>query len=89
LKCLIDLMKSVILALSPLNVYEDESHEGHDSAEKSDTLLCAAVGTVGHQRGLDVCTVYGDRTVCSCGHSKSSAWVRCMYCVWRPYCVQL
>jgi len=22
-------------------------------------------------------------------HSKTSAWVRSMYCVWRPYCVQL
>jgi len=41
------------------------------------------------QQELEVCTVYGDRTVCSCRHSKSSAWVRSMYCVWRPYCVQL
>jgi len=23
----------------------------------------------------EVCTVYGDRIVCSCRHSKSSAWV--------------
>jgi hypothetical protein len=55
----------------PLNVYGDESHENHDSAEKSDTLLCAAVGTASHQHGLEVCTVYRDRTVCSCRHSKS------------------
>jgi hypothetical protein len=27
--------------------------------------------------------------LCSCRHSKSSAWVRSMYCVWRHYCVQL
>ena len=39
--------------------------------------------------GLEACTVYADRTVCSCRHSKSSAWVRSMYCVCRPYCVQL
>ena len=38
---------------------------------------------------LEACTVYGDRTVCSCRHSKSSAWVRSMYCEWRPYHVQL
>jgi hypothetical protein len=25
--------------------------------------------------------VYGDRTVCSCRHSKASAWVRSIYCV--------
>ena len=30
-----------------------------------------------------------DHTVCSCRHSKSSAWVRSKYCVCRPYCVQL
>jgi hypothetical protein len=30
-----------------------------------------------------------DRAASSCRHSKSSAWVRSMYCVWRPYCVQL
>ena len=30
-----------------------------------------------------------DRTVRSCRHIKSSAWVSSMYCVWRPYCVQL
>ena len=27
--------------------------------------------------------------VCSCRQSKSSAWVRSMYCVRRTYCVQL
>ena len=42
-----------------------------------------------HQHGSEACTVYADRTVCSCRHSKSSAWVRSMYCVCRPYCVQL
>ena len=40
------------------------------------TVLCTAVGTAGHQHGLEACTVYGDRTVCSCRHSRSSAWVR-------------
>jgi len=35
-----------------------------------ETVLCAAVGTVSDQRGLEACTVYGDRTVCSCRHSK-------------------
>ena len=51
--------------------------------------MCAAVGRASHQHGLEACTVCGDRTVCSCRHSKSSAQVRSMYCVWRPYCVQL
>ena len=54
-----------------------------------ETVLCAAVGTASHQHGLETCTVYGDCTVCSCGHSKTSVWVRNMYCVWRLYCVQL
>ena len=54
-----------------------------------ETVLCAAVGTARHRHWLEVCTVYGDRTVCSCRHSKASALVRSMYCVWRPYCVQL
>jgi len=53
------------------------------------TVLCASVGTESHQHGLGACNVYGDHTVCSCRHSKSSAWVRSMYCVCRPYCVQL
>ena len=48
-----------------------------------------SVGTASHQHKLEAFTVYGDCTVCSCRHSKSSAWVRSMYCVWRPYCVQL
>jgi len=56
---------------------------------KIETLQCAAVGTASYQYGLSACTVYGDRTVCSCRHSKLSAWVRSMYCVWRPYSVQL
>ena len=54
-----------------------------------ETLLCAAVGTASCQHGLAACTVYGDPTVCSCRHSKSSALVSSMYCVWRLYCVQL
>ena len=54
-----------------------------------ETLLCAAVNTASHQHGLEACAVYGEPTVCSCRHSKSSAWVRSMYCVWRLYCVQL
>jgi len=48
-----------------------------------ETVLCAAVGTASHQHGLEACTVYGDRTVCSCRHSKSSALVRSMCCVWQ------
>ena len=56
---------------------------------KMDTLLCAAVGTARHQHWVEACTVYGDPTVCSYRHSKPSARVRSMYCVWRPYCVQL
>ena len=40
-----------------------------------ENVLCAAVGTASHQHGLEACTVYGDCTVCSCRHSKSSAWV--------------
>jgi hypothetical protein len=54
-----------------------------------ETLLCAAVGTASHQHVLEACTVCGNPTVCSCRHSKSSACVRSMYCVYRPYCVQL
>jgi len=57
--------------------------------EEKWVLLCAAVGTASHQHGLEACTVYGDRTVCSCRHSMSSVWVRSVYCVWGPYCVQL
>ena len=52
-------------------------------------LLCAAICTASHQHVLEACTVCGDPTVCSCRHSKPSACVRSMYCLWRPYCVQL
>ena len=38
-----------------------------------ETVLCAAVDTASHQHGLEACTVYGDCTVCSCRHSKSTA----------------
>ena len=48
-----------------------------------ETLMCAALGTARRQNGLEACTVYGDRTVCSCRYSKTSALVRSMYCVWR------
>ena len=41
-------------------------------------ILCAAVSTASHQHGLEACTVYGERTVCNCKHSKSSGWVRSM-----------
>ena len=41
-----------------------------------ETLLCAAVGTASHQYRLEAGTVCGDRTVYSCRHSKSSAWIR-------------
>jgi len=68
---------------------EDKTHENSNVWEKIETVLCAAVGTASHQHGLEACTVYGDRTVCICRHSKASAWVRSMYCVWRPYCVRL
>ena len=54
-----------------------------------ETVLCAAVGTACHQHGLETCTVYGECTVRSCRHSKSSTRVRSMYYVYRPYCVQL
>ena len=69
---------------------EGESNERpYMWVKKIETVLCAAVGTASHQHGLEACTVYGDCTVCSCRHSKSSAWVRSLYCVWRLYCVQL
>ena len=57
--------------------------------EKVSTLLCAAVGTASNHCGLETCIVCGDPTVCSCWLSKSSTWVTSLYCVWRPYCVQL
>jgi len=53
-----------------------------------ETVLCAAVGTASHQHWLEACTVYVDRTVCSCRHSKSSAWVRSICYVWRIGCSQ-
>ena len=55
---MIDFDEYCYMAL-PLNVYEDESHKSHDSAQKSDTLLCAAVGTASYQHGLEVYTVCG------------------------------
>ena len=48
-----------------------------------ETVLCAAVGTASHQHVLEACTVYADCTVCSCRHSKSSAWASSMHCVWQ------
>ena len=69
--------------------YEGESNECLKRTKEIKTLLCAAVGTARHRRGLEACTVCGDTTVCSCRHSKSLAWVGSMYCVWRHYCVQL
>jgi hypothetical protein len=38
-----------------------------------ETILCAAVGTESYQHELEACTVYGDHTVCSCRHNKSSS----------------
>ena len=38
-----------------------------------ETVLCAAVGKASHQHGFEACTVYGDCTVCSCRHSKTSS----------------
>jgi len=52
--------------------YEGESNENSRRKRKIEILLRAAVGTASHQRGLEACTVYGDRTVCSCRHSKAS-----------------
>ena len=54
---------------------------GQKHALCMETILCVAVGIASHQHGLEACTVYGDRTVCSCRHSKSSAWVRSMYSI--------
>jgi hypothetical protein len=50
--------------------------------ERNWDVLCAAVGTARHQHWLAACTVCGDRTVCSCRYSKTSALVSSMYCVW-------
>ena len=63
--------------------YEVESNKCLKGATEIRTVLCAAVGTASW---LAACTVYGDRTVCSCRYSKL---VSSMYCVWRPHCVQL
>ena len=54
-------------------------------------VLSERVGFVRKKRvcQLEKVKVRKGRTVCSCRHSKSSEWVRSMYCVWRPYCVQL
>jgi hypothetical protein len=38
---------------------------------------------------VDRAKINRDLTVCSCRYSKSSAWVRSIYRVWRPYRVQL
>jgi len=62
---------------------------GQQHVLRMETLLYAAVGTASDQHGSAACTAYGDPTVCSCRHSKWSAWVSSMYCVWRPYCLQL
>jgi hypothetical protein len=35
-----------------------------------ETVLCAAVCTASDQHMLEICTVYGDCTVCSCRYSK-------------------
>ena len=64
------------------------SSENHEGVRKM-RLLCEAVGTATHQHGLEECNVYGDPTVCRYKHSNSSAWVRSMYCIWRPYSVQI
>jgi len=37
----------------------------------------AVYSTARHQHGLVACTVYGDCTVCSCRHSKTSACTVC------------
>ena len=34
-----------------------------------------AVDIAIHQHGLEACIVHGDPTVCSCRHSKMSAWL--------------
>ena len=50
-----------------------------------ETIVCA-VSTARHQHVSEACTVCGDHTVCSCRHSKTSAWVKSMYCIWRLLC---
>ena len=77
------------LYFSGINEMRKGSNESLKINKKVETVLCAAVGTARHQHVLEVCTMYGDCTVCSCRHSKASACVRSMYCVWGMYCVQL
>jgi hypothetical protein len=72
-----------------LVIYDSESDENPKRAIRIESLLCAAVVIASHQHGLEACTVYGDPRVCSCRYSKSSAGIRSIYCVWRPYCLQL
>jgi len=54
-----------------------------------ETVLCAAVGTARHQHWLEACTVYGDCTVCSCRHSKTSAWAEKWQSCTKPTCIKL
>jgi hypothetical protein len=35
-----------------------------------ETELCAAVGKATYQLGLEICTVYGHCTVCSCRYAS-------------------
>ena len=64
-------------------------HIGQKNVLCMENVLCAAVGTARHRHWLEACTVYGDRTVCSCRYSTTSALVSNMFCVCKPYCVQL
>jgi hypothetical protein len=57
-------------------VCQDEPHESHENAEKSDTVMWSAVGTASHQHGLAVCTVYGDCTVYGISGTFAK-WQRC------------
>jgi hypothetical protein len=41
-----------------------------------------------NRHATEACAVYADCTVCSCRHSKSSAWVRNMYYVCVCVCVR-
>ena len=68
-------MKKINTQLCPAVGTASHQH-GLEALLCMETLLCPAVGTASHQHGLEACTVYGDHTVCSCRHSKSSAWVR-------------
>ena len=53
------------------------------------TVLCAAVGTARYQHGSEACTVYADRTVCSCRHSKTLAWAEKWQSFTNPTCTKL